>query len=234
MIGPKKTTGVGYCNFHTPPFDPVLDIEDFHSVGIKLRTDGRDYSFIIEHWPERAKSPVLFRGIIHLPQTPPGEWDYIEIPLAHFIPSMGNSLVEMQEQFDITQVTSYGMDVMGDNGNFCIEVEWIRLFHEDFRHVLERPKLQFVQALAALDIPYSELVNMQETGNYKTPVMREMFRDTEKDPSELADRMRRMGYGRRDYDKLADNCGGAISQAYISDLIRWRNRRINETIDKMP
>jgi len=223
-----KHVGVGFCNFHTPPFDPVLDFEDFHTVALKLRTDGRDYSFIIEHWPWRAKKPVLFRGIIHLPRTPPGEWDYIEIPLEHFVPSEGSSLVAMDEHFDITQCTSYGMDVIGDQGHFCLEVEWIRMFSEEHRYALERPKLQFIQALAALDIPYSELWKMQECGEYKQPVLREMFRDTEKDPSELADRMRRMGYGTKEFDKLDEG-----QQSYIADLIRWRNRRIEETINKM-
>jgi len=223
-----KTVGVGFCNFHTPPFDPILDIEDFHSVGIKLRTDGRDYSFIIEHWPERSKHPILFRGFIHLPRTPPGEWDYLEIPLEHFIPSKGAELVTMEDNYDITQCTSYGIDVMGDQGNFCLEVEWMRLFHEDFRYALERPKLQFIQALAALDIPYSDLFEMQETGRYNMPVYREMDRNTEQDPTELADRYRRMGYGTRDFDRLDES-----SRSYISDLIRWRNRRINDTINKL-
>jgi len=154
---------VGYCNIHTKQFNPVLDLQNFFSIGIKFRSDGRVYMFTVETYvgPE---NPIHFQGFIRLPPTPEGEWDYIEIPLHHMIPTFFGEFCMYQVGMDPRFCYSFAMQPVGKSGEFRCEVGWIRALRYDARYVMEEEDVEFMQMLDTLGLPLFEVQNLYRGG----------------------------------------------------------------------
>jgi len=158
--------GVGYCNLHTKNFNPFLDLSNYFSLGIKFRSDGRVYLLSLETFigPE---NPIHFQGILRLPPTPLGEWDYIEIPFHHFIPTFQGEVINFSAGMDPRFVYSYGIQPVGASGEFRCEVAWVRVNRYDARYVMEEEQTEYMQILDTLGLPLFELQNLFRGGvNY--------------------------------------------------------------------
>jgi len=112
------------------------------------------------------------------------------------IPSKGASLIPAGDDYDVNKVFSWGVDVVGGKGEYWLEIEWVRVFNEDYRVCLENHNIEFVQVLNAIDIPEEEFALMLESGRYQRPVYREKWRDTSLDPTEFDDRVKKTNRAR--------------------------------------
>lgn len=150
--------GVGYAVTHTKIFDPHLDLSNFYSIALKFRTDGRPYFLSLECYV--GDVGLLFQGIIRLPPTPEGEWDRLEIPLHHFVPSLNGNFIPLQTNMDVTQCHSFGISAIGSSGEFRLDIGWIRAFRRDARYDIEDPEAPFMQVLDTLGLDESQMADM--------------------------------------------------------------------------
>lgn len=147
---------VGYATICTKKFDPPLDLDEFFSIALKIRTDGRPYFLTLETAVNDA--PVMYQGIIRLPPPPTDDhWDILEIPLHHFIPCYNGTFVGHTPNLNITRAYSFGLAAVGMQGPFRCEVQWIRGWRDDFRYDLADPTDEPIQCLDTLGMSYDEL-----------------------------------------------------------------------------
>jgi len=154
---------VGYVNLHTKNFNPFLDLSSYFSIGLKFRSDGRVYMFTVETFPT-PESPIHFQGLIRLPPTPAGEWDYIEIPFHHMIPTFQGEIVNNCRGMDPRFVYSFALQPVGASGEFRCELAWARALRYDARYVMEDDTVEFMQVLDTLGLPLFELQNLFRGG----------------------------------------------------------------------
>jgi len=147
---------VGYATICTKKFDPVLDLSEYFSICLKLRTDGRPYFFTMETY--YSNQPIMYQGIIRLPPPPTDDhWDILEIPLHHFIPMFNGSFIAHTPNLNICHVHSFGLAAVGMQGAFRCEVQWIRAFRDDYRYDIQDPTDEPIQVLDTLGMSYDEL-----------------------------------------------------------------------------
>lgn len=169
---------VGFANVVSNEFDPEWDLGRYHSIGIKLRTDGRPYFLGLECL-NRNKF-FLFNGLIQLPATPKGEWDYYEIPLHHFRPFSNGEFVSGESWHKVRYVRSIGIQAVGSIGEFHLEVQWIRAFRDDARFDLEDEEIVFIQDLDGMGLYERDLLNIHV-------IQHQFFSDMFPDPFRLED-----------------------------------------------
>lgn len=145
---------VGYSAAVRYGWDPPIDITNFHSIMLKLRTDGRCYFMALKPYSVSQEKGRMFQTIIRLPKTADGEWDYLEIPLAQFLPWDTGRFMPVESYGDdiVKHVDNFGFSCVGGSGPFELELGWVRLCRKDSRFVAEDPDAKVYQLLDTLEM----------------------------------------------------------------------------------
>ena len=147
---------VGFVNLISHEFEPELDLLNYYSIGIKLRSDGRPYLLGLECL-NRNKLHI-FNGIISIAPTPENEWDYYEIPLHHFRPYDNGQFIEGETWMKVRYVRSIGIQAIGATGSFNLEIAWIRAMSFNARFDIQDENITFIQDIDALGLYKEDLL----------------------------------------------------------------------------
>lgn len=147
---------IGFVNLVSHEFEPEIDLLNYYSIGIKLRSDGRPYLLGLECL-NRNKF-VVFNGIISIAPTPEDEWDYYEIPLHHFRPYDNGEFIQGEQWMKVRYLRSLAIQAIGSTGSFKLEIAWIRAMSFNARFDINDEDISFIQDIDALGLYKEDLL----------------------------------------------------------------------------
>ena len=117
--GSLNTNGGGFASIRVPA--DYLLTNDATGVRLKVRGDGRDYTFRLRPFNSRISYWSQFA-------TKNGEWLEIELPFASFWPNWRGRRLNAPE-ITAAQVAELGLMINdGMDGAFVLEVDWIAAY----------------------------------------------------------------------------------------------------------
>ena len=116
FTGVTNTNGGGFASIRTVP--QKLNLNDASKIAIRLRGDGRTYTFRLASNKPRISYWLNF-------QTKNNTWQEIELPFASFWPNWRGRKLHAP-RISATDITALGFMIYdGQNGPFRLEVDWI-------------------------------------------------------------------------------------------------------------
>lgn len=127
--GELNTNGGGFASVRTEP--EQLGIGPHDGLKLKVRGDGRIYKFRI------VTAGSDFAYMADFP-TRKGEWEIIDLPFSTFVPSWRGRKLD-RPPVTPADINSIGF-MLADNrdGEFALEVEWIKLTPDKSAHGIRR------------------------------------------------------------------------------------------------
>lgn len=116
--GELNTNGGGFASIRTEP--AALDIGTHDGLKLKVRGDGRTYKLRV------ATTGSDFAYMAEFP-TRRGEWVIIDLPFSTFLPSSRGRKLDRAPVVP-SEITTIGLLIADKlDGEFALDVEWIRL-----------------------------------------------------------------------------------------------------------
>jgi len=116
--GRTNTNGGGFSSIRTTPMD--LNLDDAVGLRMRVRGDGRMYTFRVVTYPNRVTYWAEFPTRAH------GKWVEVRIPFSAFWPNWRGSRLRGPALVP-TQISSLGIMIYDKkDGPFNLEVDWIK------------------------------------------------------------------------------------------------------------
>ena len=118
FTGSTNTNGGGFSSIRSKRLR--LNFGDHEKLRIKLRGDGREYTFRVNS----SRTPVSYWSKF---QTTANQWEEIELPFSSFWPNWRGRKLN-QPAISPSEITALGIMIYdGQDGPFRLEVDWIKV-----------------------------------------------------------------------------------------------------------
>lgn len=111
----------GFASVRSRP--QLRDLSAFDGLIVRVRSDGKKYGF-------RIRTSASFDGVSYQAPLvgPPGEWTDVTMPFSEFVPVWRGRPVAGHPPLDPSLVTTLGLIVSRQEGDFRIDIASIRTF----------------------------------------------------------------------------------------------------------
>ncbi|KAJ3079991.1 hypothetical protein HK100_010247, partial [Physocladia obscura] len=109
--------------FHKPRFDT----SQFRYLAVRCKADERQYFVNIQ--TDSIYPSYTWQHRLQVEK--PGEWEIVMIPFRDFILTAYGNVQKNQMEFDRTKVRSVGFSLARQDGDFSLELDWIRAINTE-------------------------------------------------------------------------------------------------------
>jgi len=123
FTGSTNTNGGGFSSIRTRRFK--LDLSEYQGIRVRVKADGRRYTWQINTNARRARYPVSYWSEF---DTVDGEWTWVEIPFETFYPHFRGFKLDGPE-LDPGDITEFGLYIYDKkDGRFDFKMDRIEAY----------------------------------------------------------------------------------------------------------
>lgn len=135
--GRTNTRGGGFSSIRSGRL--ALDLSSFHGVRVRVRGDGRRYTWRLTTDARYYGRPIAYWADF---ETTAGEWQYVDIPFSRFVPRFRGAELA-GPSLDSGDITGMGLMIYdGADGEFSLELDRVQAFPEAPSFSLEQARWQ--------------------------------------------------------------------------------------------
>lgn len=134
-------TRLGFCGMRSRKFGGFIDLEEYDTIALKLKGDGRSYISTIytDNW---VNSPAQqednsWQAFIYVPED---NWYIAKIPLAQYLPTWRGNVIDADLEMNPSRIVGMSLSVNAEGGvpgarsgpgDFRLEIDWIKALRRE-------------------------------------------------------------------------------------------------------